>query len=147
AHDADLDVEGIYELHAVCDEGKSHAHWVHTHGLGDIGFFDFDILHPSPDFQTMSGMDAIRAMAIAILDGSARIGVPPYWRGQPGGAVTLIGIREFLASSQHPAALALKAEANEHHLRNRAVLCEPPRSGVFGRLFSKQLMPSKFLSG
>ncbi len=146
-HDADLDIEGIYELHAVRDEGETHAHWVHTHGLGEIGFFDFDILQPSPDFQTMSGMDAIRAMAFAILEGSARIGGPPHQLIEPGGAVTLVEMEQFLASSQHPAALKLKAEANEHHRRNRAVLCEPPRSGIFGRLFAQQTAPSRFLSG
>ncbi len=147
AHDADLDVEGIYELHAVRDEQTGNVSWVHTHGLGEIGFLDFDILDPSPDFQSMSGMDVIRAMAFAILEGSATLASGPVELVTPAGSVSLVDVAEFLATGPRLLTDRHKDRADENHRRNRAVLCDPGGSRLFGRLFARGAVPSRFLSG
>src|SRR5207248_2514776 len=70
-HDADLDIESLYTLHAVTGDeaGDEAVIWLHSHGLAEIGLFDFDVLRPSEDLLGR-GRDALRAVAFAILDGA-----------------------------------------------------------------------------
>lgn len=52
-HDAPLDIESLFTIHMVTQEGrmtqKQEPTWCHTHGLAELGFFDFDIMEPSED--------------------------------------------------------------------------------------------------
>ena len=49
AHDADLDVEALYTIHAsTTTAARSRVYWLHTHGLEALGAFDIDVLRPSP---------------------------------------------------------------------------------------------------
>ena len=76
AHEADLDVSQIYAIHLVSEDGEEgeeedeeerDVQWLHTHGLGEIGFFDFDVLNPSEDVLG-PGSDVLRAVAYAIIE-------------------------------------------------------------------------------
>jgi uncharacterized protein YegJ (DUF2314 family) len=146
-HDADLDIEGIYSIHAVQDEGEQAPHWVHTHGLTEIGHFDFDIVEPSPGLTTMFGMEVIRAMAFRIVEGTGGEEDSPIPLVQPGGEVSLVPVDEFLLNSTHPSAARLRSQMDPYHRHKHKVLCDPQRRGLLGRLFRRGLAPSRFLSG
>jgi len=45
-HDADVDVDALYTVHAVTADGETCS-WLHSHGLAEIGAYDFDVVHPS----------------------------------------------------------------------------------------------------
>ncbi len=105
-HDADLDVGGIYALHAVApddaadmqqDEEGPPIIWLHTHGLAEIGFFDFDILHPSPDLLG-PGVDTLRAIAFAIVEGAVTASTPEFELAYPGGAVRFVPTAAYTRS-------------------------------------------------
>ncbi|HVU64135.1 MAG TPA: DUF4026 domain-containing protein, partial [Phycisphaerales bacterium] len=73
-HDADLDVEALYAVHGVTEddpkkEDEPACLWMHTHGLGELGAFDFDIIRPHAELNTVRGADLLRSMAFAILEG------------------------------------------------------------------------------
>jgi hypothetical protein len=138
-HDAPLDVEALYTLHAVAGDG-GRVTWLHTHGLAEIGAFDFDILEPSDRFM-LSCADPCRSLACAGLEGLARPGDTRYALAHPGGDVGLVPVADFVvkASTRHR---ALRTE-DEAHGGNRVVLCEPT-----GWLSSwrQAPRPSRFLS-
>lgn len=148
AHDADLDVESIYAIHAVTESGGGPAYWIHTHGLGEIGFFDVDILEPSADVATHWGADALRALAFAILEGRAKIGGGAFELAQPGGTIELVSIDEFLVGNTGEAARRLAQDADEFHRRRRAVICEPRQSlGPKPSRFFSSPVPDELILG
>src|SRR5262245_2629673 len=65
AHDAELDIEAIHTLHLLEED---HCYWLHGHGLAEIGFWDFDILDPSPDL-TGHASDLLRLLAFDVVEG------------------------------------------------------------------------------
>ena len=146
AHDADLDIESLYTLHAVTSDDVSddpdHVVWLHSHGLAEIGLFDFDVLNPSEDLLGR-GRDTLRAIAFAILEGTAKRGTARYRLMAPGGDVRFVDVRDFLKRAG-PAANGLRLGANEEHNRDRVVMCEPAR-GLLGRWFGP-VVPSRALS-
>jgi hypothetical protein len=142
AHDADLDIEALYTIHAVGDASdKSRVPWLHTHGLDALGAFDIDVLEPSPLFVSNCG-DPLRATAFAALEGTIAPGTARFELAHPGGAVRLVPVEEFHAhaSPEHQQLRTLDAA----HGAPRAVLCEPV-GGLFGRWRTKPV-PSRFLS-
>jgi hypothetical protein len=142
AHDADLDIEALYTIHAVSDgSGNSRVRWLHTHGLDALGAFDIDVLEPSPLFASNCA-DALRAAAFAALEGTIAPGTPRFELADPGGAVRLVPVDEFHthASPKHQQLRNLDGA----HGAPRAVLCEPV-GGLFGRWRTKPV-PSRFLS-
>jgi len=62
SHNASLDVADIFGVHAVFDDAGTY--WMHTHGLGEIGFYDFDIVEPSESLLSPNGLDTLRAIAV-----------------------------------------------------------------------------------
>jgi uncharacterized protein YegJ (DUF2314 family) len=142
AHDADLDVEALFTIHAVYDgEAPDHrVFWMHTHGLEELGAFDVDVLRPSADLANNAG-DPMRAIAFAALEGVVTPTSTGFVLGMPGGAVDFVPAADFDTS----------AAADETRLRTpdsahsgkRAVLCEP--RGLFGFLRKKPIA-SRFLS-
>lgn len=155
AHDADLDVESLYCIHAVTpddpEDGRGKQHdddqgppvtWLHTHGLASIGAFDFDIVAPGQSLCD-GASDPLRAIAFAILEGAVQPNTPDYPLAYPGGNVRFVPAYEFQRSA--PPEFAALRDHDELHSDNRAVLCEPAR-GLFAR-FRKGARPSKFLSG
>jgi hypothetical protein len=137
SHDAALDIEAVHVLHAVSDESGAVS-WLHSHGLGEIGFFDFDILRPDP--QVYQTADLLRALAFHIVEGKARVGERlGVW--EPGGEVLPIDAAEFDRTAA-AADVKLRDDPGGDHRRNRVVLCEPK-----GRWsWRKTSRPSAFLS-
>ena len=141
AHDADLDVEALFAIHAVYDEDSPdrRVFWMHTHGLEALGAFDIDVLRPSPALAQSAG-DCMRALASAALEGHISPSTTNFSLGNPGGAIDLVPADTFNGS-------AAPADANarthdEDHAGRRAVVCEP--RGLFGFLRKKPI-PSRWL--
>jgi hypothetical protein len=145
AHDADLDIEGLYCVHAVVPEGGEAPTWLHTHGLAQIGFFDFDILSPNTDLLGAQA-DALRAIALAIVEGDVKASMPSFDLAEPGGRLRFVEVSEFNRRADAPSrALRLVDDTDEDHNKDRTVICEPA-GGMLGRFFDK-LKPCRFLSG
>lgn len=133
AHDADLDIEALYCLHAVIPgsgpaEPSGPATWLHTHGLTELGRFDIDIVAPHPGFVEHCA-DPIRAVASMILDGAVGPGESRFSIGQPGGEARLVPAPEF-ARLADPAWASLRDAGD--HADHRSVLCEPAGRRVLG---------------
>jgi hypothetical protein len=151
AHDADLDIESLYTLHAVTADHDGHEHdddddpdvvWLHSHGLAEIGLFDFDVLRPSEDVLGR-GRDALRAVAFAILEGAVTRTTPRFTLMAPGGDVRFVDVRDFLRRAGR-SANDLRTAADDDHNRNRAVLCDVG-GGPLARLFGR-VSPARLLS-
>lgn len=142
-HDADLDVESIYSLHAVTKgQANKTVYWLHTHGLENAGSFNFDIIDPSPDLHGRSN-DLLRAMAFAILDKTVTAEEKTFALAHPGGAVRLVPVPEFRRRVNPRLLTESDILTDEHHVADRVVLCEPAR-GLFGR-WSNRVEPNRFL--
>jgi hypothetical protein len=142
AHDADLDIQALYTIHAVYDPNEDNrVSWLHTHGLEELGAFDVDILSPSPLLADICA-DPIRALAFAAIEGRITPSTSRFRLAEPGGAVRLVPVERFHrdAAIEHQRL----RDTDQVHLGRRAVLCEPAR-GLFGFL-KAQLRPSRFLS-
>jgi uncharacterized protein YegJ (DUF2314 family) len=143
AHDADLDVEALFTVHAIYDDQSpdKRFYWMHTHGLEELGAFDLDVLRPSHDLAMNAG-DPMRALAFAALEGHITPTMTGFQLGHPGGAVDFVAASDFdAAAAPDDARLRTPDEA---HAGRRAVVCEP--RGLFGFL-RKRPIPSRFLSG
>jgi uncharacterized protein YegJ (DUF2314 family) len=151
AHDADLDIDSLFVTHLIydpeesADEDERKAYWAHTHGLADLGAYDFDILRPSP-LLTGAGYDTFRAIAFLILEEAVGPGTNRHPVIAPGGDVSFVSIEEFNRSA--PAAeIALRDGTDDpDHNTKRLVLCEPRRTGLLGWLGFGKVRPSKLLS-
>lgn len=141
SHEADLDITGLYVLHAVQEPGSEKCFWAHSHGLGEIGFWDFDILRPGEGLLSR-GSDTFRALAFLSVEGQLH----PHSGGikifHPGGVAFPVAAGEFQKSG-HRTDTALR-EPDEGHRRRRVVLCEPVT--IPFRWF-KRPQPANALSG
>jgi hypothetical protein len=153
AHDADLDPEALYVFHAVQEgEGGEEAEggksalvtWLHTHGLAELGGFDFDILRPN-ELVVQRANDPLRALAFAMLEGKISESTASFPLIIPEGAVRLVPAAEFMreASPEDRALRGMGPETNDAHNENRAVVCEPAGKGL---LRSGKPEPSRLLS-
>jgi uncharacterized protein YegJ (DUF2314 family) len=143
AHDADLDVEALYTIHAIYDEETTPEpvyQWLHTHGLEALGAFDIDVVRPSAMLAQNVG-DPLRALAFAALEGAITPTSEYFQLGSPGGMVDLVPADTFNAKAA-PEDARLRSH-DEFHSGRRAVVCEP--RGLFS-LFRKRPVPSRFLS-
>ena len=142
AHDADLDVEALYTIHAIYDDQAAEPsfHWLHTHGLAELGAFDIDVVRPSPLLANNVG-DPLRALAFAALEGSVTPSTEFFTLGSPDGIVDLVPADDFNANAA-PEDARLRTH-DEFHSGRRAVVCEP--RGLFS-LFRRRPIPSRFLS-
>lgn len=145
AHDADLDIDGLYTLHAVTahaggEDDDPSVQWLHTHGLAEIGFFDFDILRPAPALLER-GLDSVRAMAFGIAEGKATLG--GTYDLCSDGSVRLVDVPTFLAKAD-PECVSIRSDPGGDHVESRAVLCNPV--GGLGKLFGGKPVPVKLLS-
>jgi hypothetical protein len=142
AHDADLDIESLYAIHAVQDsQDSTRVNWLHTHGLEQLGAFDFDILQPSAMFVANCG-DPMRALAFAALEGSIAPDFDRFRLIHPGGEVRLVPADRYQAEAL-PEHRSLR-ESDSAHSGRRSVLCEPVGC-IFGRWRSRP-EPSRFLA-
>lgn len=140
-HDADLDIESVYTLHAITADGGGPCTWLHSHGLAEIGFHDFDVLRPSPGVLGPAG-DLLRALAFQIVEGGATP-ASSVTLAQPDIRVRLVPVPDF---ERHASAddAGLRDDPAGTHRRGRVVLCEPA-DGVFAR-WSRRVRPSRALS-
>ncbi len=127
AHDADLDIDALYCLHSVIDEGE-RVRWLHSHGLAEIGGFDLDIVDPHPEFVAACS-DPIRAIATMILDREVAESQSRFRFGHPGGEARFVPARDFMRDAD-PSATALRDA--DHHDERRSVLCEPVGRKLLG---------------
>jgi len=137
-HDADLDIEQVFTLHAVKSDTAGTGEWLHSHGLAEIGFFDFDIINPSQDL----GSDACRAIAFAIAEGRVAASTPSFQLASPAGTVRFVEASDFNRYAD-PSYARLRGDHGDAD-RKRSVLCEPA-GRLLGR-WSRRVKPSKFLS-
>lgn len=137
AHEADVDVEALYSIHAVCAEGPAEAseeshqpdlYWVHTHGLGELGALDLDILRPSRS-AAESLPEALRCLAFGVLEGSISAGEVHQF-ADPGGFAHFVDAATFDRSA---ASHCRDIRDADDHTERRVVLCEP-RGGGLSRL-------------
>ncbi|HOB73746.1 MAG TPA: DUF4026 domain-containing protein [Phycisphaerae bacterium] len=144
-HDADLDIDCLMSFHAVKeDDDSDKVGWLHSHGLAELGFFDFDILRPAEALLGAWGNDLLRAIAYAIVEEQASLSTPCFELARPGGMVRFVEVSQFTRLAS-PADVALRTpESDQWHHDRRAVLCDPVRR-FLGRWFQKA-RPSRFLS-
>lgn len=115
-------------------------HWVHSHGLGELGAFDIDIVRPHPAFLPGSG-DLFRALATRILEGDLEPDHARFEFGHPGGVGRLVPADRFRREAD-PA--DRDARDSPDHDPGRSVLCEPARAGLFGFGRSDRPEPLRF---
>jgi hypothetical protein len=144
SHDADLDISQITILHAISDSTDGKVTWLHSHGLTEIGFFDFDILNPGDD-ALCSASDAVRALSFAIVEKRVSMSTPSYYLCDPGGLIRFVPITDFVQyADRRYVELRDELDLDEHDAK-RCVICQP-RSGLFSR-WSRRIRPSEFFSG
>lgn len=145
AHDADLDIESLFILHAVRPDEQEQGGvvWLHSHGLGELGYFDFDILEPSED--VIAGhSDLTRAIAFGITegwieaDGEAVI-------AEPNGHFRMVPADRFRQQGAERWQV-LRDDPEGSHSTRRSVLCEPA-GGFFSKVFGAKTEPSRWLRG
>lgn len=141
SHGADLDVSQIYCTHAVTGSESEGPPWYHTHGLGEIGALDFDVINPSPDvFGGRSDLD--RAIAFASIEGMIKAG-STFTSFRPGGELLAVDAAEFDRCAS-PADAAVRAMDDDSHQQDRVVLCDPGRGWL--PFFKKRPRPSSVLA-
>lgn len=150
-HDADLDIESMFVIHCVHEEQaegveeKPVAYWAHTHGLAELGVYDFDVLRPSPLLMG-AGSDTFRAIAYMILEGQVGPSTDRHPVVQPGGEVAFVDVAEFNRKAAK-ADLALRDDPNDPaHNQKRLILCEPAPRGLMAWLRGRNPRPSVTLS-
>jgi hypothetical protein len=142
AHDAELDILGIFTVHAVGETDRPY--WMHSHGFKELGFCELCLLDPSPELaRSASGWDVVRLLAFSIVEGKARLSGPPVAivRGAP--AVQLVPSASFLAErgNSYP---QWAEDLDEEHSDGHGVACDPPQRRFFG-LLAGTLRPWSFL--
>jgi hypothetical protein len=121
AHDAPLHIDQMMTLHAVTQEGDDACTWLHSHGLEELGAFDFDILRPHPT-HVRDDSGVVRAAALASVEGRLRPGGDPVRLTNVDLAVDAVDAARFMESG---AATDVGLRSTEDHSGMRMVLCDP----------------------
>lgn len=127
SHDADLDIEHIYGVHKIVEADRGKPIWFHTHGLGEIGFFDFDIVNPHEGLSANVD-DIFRSIAFAIVEKKVSPSTARFRVYSPGGSVRFVAVEEFNAQAEAKYAVMRDGGEETGHNRDRAVLCDPVSS-------------------
>ena len=143
SHDADLDIDSLFTIHAITANQSEEVNWYHTHGLAEIGFFDFDILRPSADLLTSRCHDFARAVAFAIVEGKVQSSTP-FAKILSTGPLRFVDVAEFnRRAAKRDRDLR---DTDEFHNQNRTVLCDPVKVNWFSKLLGSPATPSRMLS-
>ncbi|MGA2498878.1 MAG: DUF4026 domain-containing protein [Tepidisphaeraceae bacterium] len=143
-HDASLDIEAMFVLHAVRANAESKTtDWLHTHGLASIGLLDFDILRPSAELLGRS-RDLLRAIALGIAEGGVTRNMPSWRLAGPAFDVGFMDAASFMAAGPRWAR-DIRTATDKGHTEDRTILVEPGKWWKPRRLFGAE--PSRFLSG
>jgi uncharacterized protein YegJ (DUF2314 family) len=146
-HDAEADISQLYEVHAIRadtgpedekkeDKPRPEALWVHTHGLGEIGAFDIDILRPNTD---MVSHDMLRALAFAAAGGDLSPTTASFEIVGGMKPIRCVPASEFMRVAR--SSWTSLRDHDEHHSKDRVVLCDP--TSFFSRLLGKGASPSR----
>jgi uncharacterized protein YegJ (DUF2314 family) len=145
AHDADLDIDSLFQLHAVRkgdETDEARIGWLHSHGLAELGYFDFDILEPSED---VASTGLTRAIAYGITEGWIQADSNRVVIAEPNGEIRMTPSDVFQRrASAHFA--ALRDDPGGDHRANRSVVCEPARKW-WSRLVGDKIEPNRWLRG
>lgn len=137
SHDAALDIIQVHVLHLVKMPGGV---WMHSHGLAEMGFTDFDVLRPAEDLMG-NQFDLVRAIAFQIVEGASSGVIEPAIGADP---VALIDAQTFMRSA---AATDRELRDPDDHSDRRVVCCDATSAGMISRLFgAKDVRPSRLLS-
>jgi uncharacterized protein YegJ (DUF2314 family) len=120
SHDAPLDIDQMYVLHAVSSGGS--VRWLHSHGLSELGAVDFDVLDPHPQ-HVPDAWGLLRAVALASIEGKLGLGSPPLCITSLPLEVMGVGADDFMRQAAPEHASLRKAQL---HTEGRVVLCDPP---------------------
>jgi hypothetical protein len=143
-HDASLDIEALYALHAVrADDQSGRVGWLHTHGLAAIGLFDFDVLRPDDELLGRR-RDVLRAIAFAIAEGTVTRDMSSWRLAGPDFHVGFMEAAGFMRAGPRWAR-DIRLARDDAHTLDRTVLVEPTTRWKPRRLFG--VIPSRFLSG
>lgn len=140
-HDAALDISSLFTMHVIGDDGQN-AFWLHSHGLMEIGFSDFDLVEPHPSSYGR-GYDSLRALAFAIVEGRLSTDGGPLDLVRPGGSIQLVSARRFLARAPEGQWGRWRESVDDEHLDGHAIVCDPAGRSWFG-FGGKKLSPSRF---
>lgn len=145
AHDADLDIEGIMTVGAVAHE-DGRLYWMHSHGLAEIGGFDFDILNPWPGSGD-AYEELFRSLAYLIMEGTLGPSTGRCAVMHPNGVVRTVEMERFLKDAAPQWRDLLSGSmGDDPHMQRRSVLCEPTGSPIGGAVGGKKPEPVKFLT-
>jgi len=145
SHDADLDVEGIIGIHAITGDDDQECFWLHSHGLAEIGSYDFDILRPSETVRD-NAWELARAVAYHLLEVSLGPSTENFPLVYPNGNVKMVEMSKFLDGTTPEIRELLMSSMYDSHKEKHLVLCQPD-GGFFKRLLgSKSIMPARFLT-
>jgi hypothetical protein len=142
-HDADLDIDSLFTIHAIQSGEEKKVNWYHTHGLAEIGFFDFDIVRPSPDLLSARCHDFARAVAFSIVEGKVQPNTDKA-KITSAGPIRLVDVAEF--NRRAPKADRELRDADELHNTNRTVLCNPATRHWISRFIGTPAIPSRLLT-
>jgi uncharacterized protein YegJ (DUF2314 family) len=121
SHDAELDIEQMYTLHAVTQEAGGECYWLHSHGLAELGAVDFDVLRPHR-MHVDDSAGFVRATALASVEGRLVAGGDPLQIANVKPAVRGVDAEEFMRKG---AAADVSLREAQEHTGSRVVLCEP----------------------
>ncbi len=137
SHDADLDVEALFVLHAINEqdgdgspaeddeEPPPPTTWLHSHGLAELGYCDYDILLPHASLMDCMS-DTTRALAFAIIEGDLKANRARLALMEPDGAISMVDAKTFMARADEQFT-SLRYDLDGDHIQDRGVICEPPR--------------------
>lgn len=150
-HDADLDVEGLYTVHAITwdrDAGSGDGGetvWIHTHGLAELGLVDFDLVQPRAGAVIQQLSETMRVIAGNILEGNMSLESGPALIGHPDVVADLVDIKHFLKNARNHGVDVLRGMLVEDesdrdfdaaHIERHVVVCEPGTDGFLKNLFA-----------
>jgi uncharacterized protein YegJ (DUF2314 family) len=136
-HDAALDIIQVHVLHVVT---QPEGIWLHSHGLAEMGFVDFDVLRPAEEL-TANQFDLLRSIAFHLVEGASSGLIEPVLGGDP---IALVDAQTFMRSA---AASDRNLRDPDNHTDRRVVCCDSGSAGFIGRLFgARDIRPSRLLS-
>jgi len=150
-HDAELDIDAIYTIHAITAgeaeaDGEREAYWLHSHGLGELGYFDFDVLDPAAELDGHAH-ELLRALAFAVVEGTLVQGGAPVILVE-GVGVRAVPVDAFLAGASPGAHARYRKGLEDSHRHGHAILCDPVPEGWLGRMLrGGRPVASTFLKG
>ncbi|MBI9018958.1 MAG: hypothetical protein JEZ07_17040 [Phycisphaerae bacterium] len=138
-HDAILDPQHLISYHIIRHDNQSVS--LHSHGLTDLGLFDFEILNPDPE---LVGRDfsVLRAITLEIFQGNLKSDSPKFAIGD--NLMRMVPVEDFNKYASMDDMYFRRFTNDDKHNSNRSVCCQMPGK-LLGKL-SKNIKIAKFLT-